>query len=188
MISFSRIPFTRSLPPSLPIPTPDRPRPHPHHATGLPREHPVASNVLPIPPASSQRSRAGIARTSWRNRLPPPGDTKGGRSPPEYGKIGGSRRAGWGLRDQEEHAWPQASIEDAAVGQVLWGTDQEDWRPVVAQRVVSSPQGPKGSSPHVSDREPGECLLRQGYPARHASALPSHVMRRRGLRWEPKSS
>ena len=47
--------------------------------------------------------------------------------------------------------------------------DHGDWRAIVADRVVDSAKGPKVYYHEFYTREnPGECFLRDGYPARHA--------------------
>ena len=64
---------------------------------------------------------------------------------------------------------PKAPREEAQIGAVLWVRDHGDWRAIVVDRVVDSAKGPKVYYHDFYTREnKSECLLRDGYRARHA--------------------
>ncbi len=64
---------------------------------------------------------------------------------------------------------PKAPRKEAQIGARWWVRDPGDWRAIVVDRVVDSAKGPTVYHHDFYTREnPGECLLRDGYRARHA--------------------
>ena len=63
----------------------------------------------------------------------------------------------------------KATREDAQTGKVWWVRDHGDWLAIVVARVVDSAKDAKVYDRDFYTREKkGECLLRDGYPVRHA--------------------